>query len=146
MRTRPATAGDLEAVFGDLSQRLADDYASTGVYPDAVRDAFVMNLKEGRGHALIEDEKPLAVITWHERDGIVHTLFAAQESFFTASTVRFCKAHIKRLQALEGNYPVQYRSGLARSEVVKWFRVIGFVAKESTDTFTIFELSPTQTS
>lgn len=142
MRARTATVGDLEAVFGALSQRMIDDYASSGIGTQAAKDVLVMNLKEGRAHALVEDDQPMAVIAWHEDDGAVHTLFAARDSFFTASTVRFCKQHIRRIQALEGNLPVRHRSGLARPDVAKWFRVIGFAEKDKGSGYTQFELPP----
>jgi hypothetical protein len=142
MRSRTATIGDLEFVFGKLSQRLVDDYASSGMGTQASRDVLVMNLKEGRAHALVDEEQPVAIIAWHEHDGVVHTLFAAQDSFFTASTVRFCRKNIRRIQALEGNLPVQHRSWIAGPEVEKWFRVIGFVPKEKGPKSTLFDLSP----
>lgn len=140
MRARTATTGDLEAVFSDLSQRLADDYASSDVDRQTVRDALVMNLREGRAHALVDDEKVSAIIAWHEDDGAIHTLFAVQEDFFSASTVRFCRKHIRRIEALEGNLPVQHRSWLARPDVAKWFRIIGFVDKGNGLQATLFEL------
>lgn len=142
MRPRTATAGDLEAVFGDLSRRIADDYAMSGMGTRGAKDAFVMDLKEGRAHALVEADSPLAIIAWHEDDGATHTLFAAQESFFTARTVRFCKKHIRRIQALEGNLPVWHECWIDLPEVVKWFRVIGFVEKDRKSGSTLFELPP----
>lgn len=142
MRARAATVGDLEAVFSDLSQRLVDDYASAGTGTQATKDALVMSLKEGRAYALLETDKPLAIIAWHEDDRVVHVLFAAQEEFFTASTVRFCKRHIRRIQELEGNLPIQHRSWLDRADVAKWFRIIGFVEKEKQTGWTLFELPP----
>jgi hypothetical protein len=142
MRARTATIGDLEAVFGHLSQRLGQDYASSGVGAEAVRDALVMNLKEGRAHALLDGDLPLAIIAWHERDGRIHTLFAAQETFFRSSSVRFCKQHIKRIQALGGNLPVQHKSWIPGPQVVRWFGLIGFAPQQGGTQTTVFELAP----
>lgn len=142
MRAKAATLGDLEAVFTDLSRRIANDYASSGIESRAAKDALVMNLKEGRAHALIEGGRPLAVIAWHEAGGAVHTQFAAQESFFEASNVRFCMKHIRRIQALAGNLTVQHRSGLRSSKVSKWFRILGFEERSPESGLIVFELPP----
>lgn len=142
MRARTATIGDLEAVFGGLSLRLADDFEASGLGTQDVRDALVMCLKEGRAHALADGEKVSALIAWHVSDEIVHTLFAARESFFTALTVRFCRKHIRHIQTLEGNLPVQHRSWLRRPDAVKWFRIIGFIEKAADPDSRLFELPP----
>src|SRR3954466_782979 len=36
----------------------------------------------------LDGDLPMAIIAWHERDGGIHTLFAAKETFFSSSTVR----------------------------------------------------------
>ena len=142
MRARTATVGDLEAVFSDLANRFEEDYVSSGLGMRNTKDAFVMNLKEGRAYALVEGDQPLAIVAWSERDGAVYTLFAARRTFFTASTVRFCKKHIRQIQALEGNLPLRHRSWLDSPSVAKWFRLIGFVEHEGEPGSTLYELPP----
>ena len=146
MRARTATVGDLEAVFSDLANRLEEDYVSSGLGMRNTKDAFVMNLKEGRAYALVEGDQPLAIVAWSERDGAVYTLFAARRTFFTASTVRFCKKHIRQIQALEGNLPLRHRSWLDSPSVAKWFRLIGFVEHEGEPGSTLYELPPARDS
>ncbi|TIT29827.1 MAG: hypothetical protein E5W78_15275, partial [Mesorhizobium sp.] len=112
MRARAATVGDLEALFRDLSKRISDEYAAAGKDSKIAYDNLMMNLKEGRAHALVQGEKTVAIIAWHEHSDAADTLFAAQEDFFSAATVRFCKRHIRHIQALAGNLPIHSRSWL----------------------------------
>lgn len=144
MRARLATVNDLEAVFGDLSQRMADEYQSSGMGIEEAKDALVTDLEEGRAYTLVNGERPLAIIAWHEDGDVAHTLFAAREGFFTAATVRFCKKHIRRIQSLCGGLPLRHRSWLARPDVSRWFRIIGFAEKEKGLGWTVFELSANQ--
>ena len=102
MRARAATLGDLEDVFRGLSKRMSDEYVAAGKDSKIVYDNLMMNLKEGRAHALVEGDKTVAIIAWHENSDAADTLFAAQEDFFRAATVRFCKRHIRHIQALAG--------------------------------------------
>lgn len=142
MKARTATVGDLEVVFHGLSKRLSEEYLAAGLETQAVQDRLTMNLKEGRAHALLDDDgNVVAIIAWHE-DDVVHTLFAARETFFSASTVRFCRRHIRRIQALAGNRPFQHWSRLDRPDVAKWFRIIGFVQKDKQPGSILFELPP----
>lgn len=142
MRARTSTIGDLETVFGGLSKRMSEEYRAAGLGSRGVQDNLTMSLKEGRAHTLLDGDKAVAVIAWHEDDGIAHTVFAASDSFFSASSVRFCKRHIRRIQALSGNLPIQHQSWLDRPEVVRWFKIIGFVETAKQDHSTIFELPP----
>jgi hypothetical protein len=142
MKARTATVGDLEAVFRSLSERLSEEYVAAGLGTQAVHDSLTMDLKEGRAHSLIEGDDAVAIIAWHESDDVAHTVFAAKDTFFSASTVRFCKRHIRQIQALTGNLPFQHRSWLAHPEAVKWFRIIGFVEKDRQPDHTLFELPP----
>ena len=119
MRARTATVGDLEAVFQELSKRMSDEYVAAGKDSKVAYDNLMMNLKEGRAHALVEKDAPLAIVAWHEQQDVANTLFAAREDFFTASSVRFCKRHIRRIQALTGNLPVRSRSWVDRDEIVR---------------------------
>jgi len=41
--------------------------------------------------------------------------------------VRFCKRHIRHIQALAGNLPIHSRSWLQGPDVARWFGVIGYV-------------------
>lgn len=68
---------------------MSDEYAAAGKDSKIAYDNLMMNLKEGRAHALVEGEKAVAIIAWHENSDAADTLFAAQEDFFRASTVRF---------------------------------------------------------
>ncbi|TGV64004.1 hypothetical protein EN792_070305, partial [Mesorhizobium sp. M00.F.Ca.ET.149.01.1.1] len=95
MRARAATVGDLEDVFHGLSKRMSDDYVAAGKDRKSAYDNLMMNLKEGRAHALVQDDRTMAIIAWHENADAADTLFAAQEDFFNAATVRFCKRHIR---------------------------------------------------
>lgn len=142
MRARAATVGDLEEVFHGLSKRMSDEYVAAGKDSRSAYDNLMMNLKEGRAHALVQDDKTVAIIAWHEHSDAADTLFAAQEDFFRAATVRFCKNHIRRIQALAGNLPVHSRSWLDRPDVAKWFRVIGYVDLGRQNGATLFELPP----
>lgn len=142
MRARTSTIGDLETVFGGLSKRLSQEYQASGLGSREVQDNLTMSLKEGRAHTLLDGDKPVAVIAWYEDDGVAYTTFAASETFFSASSVRFCKRHIRRLQALTGNLPIQHRSWLDRPEVARWFEVIGFAEVAREGDYTIYELPP----
>ena len=142
MRARAATVGDLEDVFRGLSKRISDEYVAAGKDSKSAYDNLMMNLKEGRAHALVQGDKTVAIIAWHEHSDAADTLFAAQEDFFSAVTVRFCKQHIRHIQALAGNLPVHSRSWLDRPDVAKWFRVIGYVELGRRDDATLFELPP----
>ncbi|RWN38027.1 hypothetical protein [Mesorhizobium sp.] len=142
MRARAATVGDLEALFRDLSKRISDEYAAAGKDSKIAYDNLMMNLKEGRAHALVQDEKTVAIIAWHEHSDAADTLFAAQEDFFSAATVRFCKRHIRHIQALAGNLPIHSRSWLQRPDVAKWFRIIGYVERGQENGANLFELPP----
>jgi hypothetical protein len=142
MRARAATVGDLESVFRDLSKRISDEYVAAGKDSKIAYDNLMMNLKEGRAHALVQGEKTVALIAWHENSDAADTLFAAQEDFFSAATVRFCKRHIRHIQALAGNLPIHSRSWLQRPDVAKWFRIIGYVERGQENGANLFELPP----
>ena len=142
MRARAATVGDLENVFRDLSKRISDEYVAAGKDSKIAYDNLMMNLKEGRAHALVQGEKTVALIAWHENSDAADTLFAAQEDFFSAATVRFCKRHIRHIQALAGNLPIHSRSWLQRPDVAKWFRIIGYVERGQENGAKLFELPP----
>ncbi|TIM39660.1 MAG: hypothetical protein E5Y56_26120, partial [Mesorhizobium sp.] len=79
MRARAATVGDLESVFRHLSKRISDEYVAAGKDSKIAYDNLMMNLKEGRAHALVQGEKTVALIAWHENSDAADTLFAAQE-------------------------------------------------------------------
>ena len=142
MRARTATVGDLEVVFHDLSRRMSDEYAAAGKDVKLAYDNLMMNLKEGRAHALVERDRAVAIIAWHEHSDTAETLFAAQDEFFTAATVRFCKRHIRQIQQLAGNIPIQSRGWLDRPEVTRWFRIIGYVERGRKNGARVFELPP----
>ena len=89
MRARAATIGDLEGVFRDLSTRMSDEYVAAGKDSKVAYDNLMMNLKEGRAHALVDGDRTVAIIAWHENSDAADTLFAAQEGFFSAATIRF---------------------------------------------------------
>lgn len=141
MRARNATVDDLSAVFGNLAQRMSSEYKAAGADTEQAKDAFLRNLKEGRGHTLLQGEEPVAIVTWEEEDGAVQTSFAAHETFFSASTVRFCKKHIRDIQRLCGNLPVRSCSWSDRQDVQRWFEIIGFRKIEDGDGYRLFELS-----
>ncbi|MGB3536561.1 MAG: hypothetical protein WBA42_00195 [Mesorhizobium sp.] len=142
MKARSATIGDLEAVFRNLSKRMSNEYVAAGKDSKAVYDTLMMDLKEGRAHALVEDDTTVAIIAWHEHAGVADTLFSARDDFFTAKTVRFCKRHIRQIQALTGNMAIHSRSWLDRAEVVRWFRIIGYVERGRENGAQLFELPP----
>ena len=142
MDYRTATSTDLSAIFRDLSVRIADQYSAAGLNIEEAKDEFLMSLKEGRAHTLLEDGKPSAIIAWREVGDVAQTAFAAHESFFSRSSVRFCKRHIRHVQALCGNLPVDSYSWSSRPEVAKWFRILGFREKEKGRDFVVYELAP----
>jgi hypothetical protein len=142
MDYRTATPADLVEIFKDLARRMADQYATAGLNIDEVKDEFMMCLKEGRGHTLLQDGQPVAIIAWREADDAAQTAFAAHESFFSRSSVRFCKKHIRRIQALCGNLPIHSYSWSDRPEVMKWFRILGFDERERGNGYVVFELDP----
>ena len=144
MRARAATLGDLEDVFHGLSKRMSDEYAAAGKDSKVAYDNLMMNLKEGRAHALVEGDKTVAIIAWHENSDAADTLFAAQEGFFSAATIRFCRRHIRHIQALAGNLPIHSRSWLQRADVARWFRIIGYVERGQENGANLFELPPVQ--
>ena len=140
MKARTASVGDLESVFHDLSERMAAEYIAAGKDVRSAYDNLTMNLREGRAHALIEDDKVVAIIAWQEADDGTDTLFAATEDFFNARSVRFCRKHIKQIQALSGDRPIHSRSWLDRPDVVKWFRIIGYREIDGEQGSKLFEL------
>jgi len=121
---------------------MADEYVAAGRDSKAVYDNLMMDLKEGRAHALVENDTAVAIIPWHEHGGAADTLFSARDDFFSAKTVRFCKRHIRQVQALTGNLPVRSRRWLVSPDVVKWFRIIGYVDRGHEDGARLFELPP----
>ncbi|UVK36534.1 hypothetical protein LHFGNBLO_003457 [Mesorhizobium sp. AR10] len=146
MRARAATVGDLEEVFRGLSKRMSDEYAAAGKDSKIAYDNLMMNLKEGRAHALVQGEKTVALIAWHEHSDAADTLFAAREDFFSAATVRFCKRHIRQIQALAGNLPIHSRSWIERPDVARWFRIIGYFERGRENGANLFELPPDATA
>lgn len=142
MRTRTAILGDLETVFEDLAKRMADDYLAAGKGTKAAFDNLMMNLAEGRAHALLNGDDVIAVIAWNEDDETAHTLFAAREDFFSAGSVRFCRRHIRQLQALAGNLPIHSRSWDDRPEIVRWFKLLGYEERGREDGAKLFVLPP----
>ncbi len=74
MKARTATVGDLESVFHDLSRRMAIEYIAAGKDTKAAYDNLMMNLREGRAHALLQDDKVVAIIAWHEAGSTGPTL------------------------------------------------------------------------
>ncbi|PDQ18729.1 hypothetical protein CN311_23090 [Mesorhizobium sanjuanii] len=142
MKARTATVGDLEDVFRDLSKRMSDEYVAAGKDPKIAYDNLMMNLKEGRAHALVQDDKTVAIIAWHEHSDAAVTLFAAREDFFSAATIRFCKRHIRQIQALAGNLPIHSTSWLQGPDVARWFGIIGYVEREPVGGASLFELPP----
>ena len=96
MRSRAATIGDLEGVFRDLSTRMSDEYVAAGKDSKVAYDNLMMNLKEGRAHALVDGDRTVAIIAWHENSDAADTLFAAQEDFFRASTGSMRSSSISR--------------------------------------------------
>ena len=141
MEARTATPHDLSHVFEHLSARMSQDYATVGESEGKAKEHLLMDLREGRGHALVEGKETLAVITWHENDGVAYTSFAADEAFFSAKTVRFCKRHIRRIQQLCGNSPIRSVSR-NRPDIERWFSVIGFSKIEQSENSATFELPP----
>ncbi len=67
MKARTASVGDLESVFHDLSERMAAEYIAAGKDVRSAYDNLTMNLREGRAHALIEDDKVVAIIAGKRR-------------------------------------------------------------------------------
>jgi hypothetical protein len=142
MEYRTATPADLAAIFRNLSVRIADQYSVAGLNIEDAKDEFLMSLKEGRAHTLLKDGNPVAIIAWREIGDAAQTAFAAHESFFSPQTVRFCKRHIRRIQLLCGNLPIDSYSWSERPEVVKWFHVLGFRQKERENGLIVYELAP----
>jgi hypothetical protein len=140
MEYRTATAADLATIFRDLSLRMTDQYSAAGLNIEDAKDEFLMSLREGRAHTLLDDGNPVAIIAWQEIGHAAQTAFAAHESFFSRSTVRFCKSHIRRIQALCGNLPIDSYSWSDRPEVAKWFRILGFRERERRSGFIVYEL------
>ncbi|MBZ9704222.1 MULTISPECIES: hypothetical protein [unclassified Mesorhizobium] len=145
MRARTATVGDLEDVFRHLSKRMSDEYIAAGKDSKVAYDNLMMNLKEGRAHALVDNDGTVAIVAWHEHGDAADTLFAAREGFFRAATVRFCRRHIRQIQALAGNLPIHSRSWLTGPEIAKWFRTIGYVERGEENGAKLFELPPAAT-
>lgn len=142
MDFRTATPADLAAIFRELSVRIADQYTVAGLNIEDAKDEFLMSLKEGRAHTLLSDGAPIAIIAWREVGHAAQTAFAAHESFFSRGTVRFCRKHIRHIQSLCGNLPIDSYSWSERPEVAKWFRVLGFREKEKGNGVTVYELAP----
>ncbi len=83
MKARTATVGDLESVFHDLSRRMAIEYIAAGKDTKAAYDNLMMNLREGRAHALLQSDKAVAIIAWNEADGATETLLRRRKNSST---------------------------------------------------------------
>lgn len=142
MRARTATVGDLETVFVNLAARMSDEYVAAGKDSKAAFDNLMMNLKEGRAHALFDGDDVVAIIAWNEEQDAAHTLFAAREDFFSAGSVRFCKRHIRQIQALAGNLPIHSRAWSERAEIVRWFKLLGYEERGTENGAKLFVLPP----
>jgi hypothetical protein len=140
MEARTATPQDLSHVFDHLAERISQEHAKAGETGSKAHEKLLMYLREGRGHALLDGNKTLAVITWHEEGGIAYTSFAADEEFFSAKSVRFCKRHIQKIQQLCGNIPIRSISWSKHPDVDRWFAVIGFQKVEQDEKSSTFEL------
>ncbi|AKO29878.1 MULTISPECIES: hypothetical protein [Brucella] len=143
MRARSATVGDLETVFCDLSKRMVAEYITAGKDAKLAYDDLMMNMKEGRAHALVQGDDVVAIISWRESDDATNTLFAAKDEFFSAKTVRFCKKHIRKIQALSGNMPIHSRIWLDRPEIIRWFQIIGYHENGNENGAKLYKLPPT---
>jgi hypothetical protein len=142
MEARTATRQDLSYVFAHLAARISQEFSAAGETEGGAKEHLLMDLREGRGHALREGDQILAVITWHEDDGNAYTSFAANEAFFAAKTVRFCKRHIQQIQQLCGNIPVRSVIWSNHPDVDRWFAAIGFNKVEANEKSTTYELPP----
>ncbi|MDX0499083.1 hypothetical protein GOC68_22860 [Sinorhizobium medicae] len=145
MQARPATPSDLAKVFRRNAERMIEEYATAGVSTRAAKDIMLAEVNAGRGHALVTNGQTVAVIVWQPYNGAVFTSFAAQNSFFTASTVRFCKRHIREIQALCGNAILHSQSFSRHPQVERWFRALGFVRdRQQEGGGVVYTLSPTE--
>ncbi|HWK64408.1 MAG TPA: hypothetical protein VNS34_05685 [Rhizobiaceae bacterium] len=140
MDYRTATPRDLARVFSHIAERMSQEYKAAGKTKQSVQDGLLMDLREGRAHTILDNGEPVAIIAWRETDSHALASFAADESFFSASSVRFCKRHIRRIQALCGNLPISFHSWSKRDDVTKWFRIIGFAKAEARDGASVFTL------
>lgn len=138
MDYRTATPRDLAQIFSHIADRMTEEYKAAGRSEQSVQDGLLMDLREGRAHTILDNGEAVAIIAWRETDDSALASFAADESFFSASSVRFCKRHIRRIQALCGNLPISFHSWSQRDDVSKWFRVIGFEKEEAGNGLSVF--------
>jgi hypothetical protein len=126
MHSRSATESDLETVFRCLSARMRDEYLRVPITEAAAKEAFRDWIANGQADALIEEHHTLAIIAWHLQPDGVYTSFAAVEKFFTRRSTFFSKRHIRDIQRRLGDVPVRSVSWSLRSDVPKWFGLLGF--------------------
>lgn len=119
MRARSATVGDLETVFCDLSKRMVAEYIAAGKDAKLAYDDLMMNMKEGRAHALVQGDDVVAIISWRESDDATNTLLRPGRVFQRENGALLQEAHpqdsgafrqyahsFTNLAGPAGNYPL----------------------------------------
>lgn len=127
MRARKAIDRDISNVFSRLAQRMAEEYDAAGYSLAQVKKLFRSLLRAGNGDSLVDSNGDVVgVIVWFVEDGLLHTSFAAKESFFSVPWTKFSRRHLRAIQAAHGNLPVVSTSYSTRDDVSKWFQVLGY--------------------
>ncbi|KQY49255.1 hypothetical protein ASD46_25255 [Rhizobium sp. Root491] len=126
MEYRKATTSDLAKVFRNNEERLTAEYVAAGFNPRKVKDMFRGWVIAGDAHALTHEGEPIAIIAWQAVDGCVFTSFAAVPEFFDKKFVRFSRVHVRRIQVDHDNKPVVAVSYGTRSDLSRWFSLLGF--------------------
>lgn len=111
MRARSATVGDLETVFCDLSKRMVAEYIAAGKDAKLAYDDLMMNMKEGRAHALVQGDDVVAIISWRESDDATITLFAAKDEFSARKRCASARSTSARFKHFPAICPFIHESG-----------------------------------
>lgn len=127
MEARTATRSDLAKVFRHLADRMEAEYKNAGFNVDQAKQFLRVSVDAGRAHALVEQSKVLALITWDLRDGAAHTSFAATEEFFQGKFMKWFGDHLRQIQSLVGGVDLVSESWSTLESVPGWFKRLGYL-------------------
>ena len=126
MDSRAATTADLAKVFRNLADRMLAEYQRAGATRQEAKQLFRSAIDQGHAHALLVNDRPLAIISWSDAEEFPTTSFAAIEEFFDRRYLRFSKGHLTSIQTGLGRKEVHSHSWSLRDDTSKWFRLLGF--------------------
>jgi hypothetical protein len=128
MEARSATRSDLAKVFRHLAHRMSAEYANAGFSIVQAKQLFTKHVDQGTAHALVEEGRVVAVISWEIQGDTAHTSFAATEEFFQGKFMPWFRDHLRVIQALAGGIELRSASYSDLESVPTWFKRLGYLA------------------